>query len=556
MGVSQAQVSYNPFKLSTTREVFSDVNRSWTSKAYQVPIKFAYDLLIKNPFDLTVGNALYLKNRAEPFSKKEIAAVVTTIALGSLYTSMLIGAESFFLGSIAIGAGAKIGFKAAVIAGESLKAFGKGSFLVGTVPLYGTFYALPKFVVTEIPKSLALLSPKIAAVFKAIILKVLFPIAKAIYKTLVFANHCVDVTIQAIVGAVKSCAQLIFKTVLTPLWSKILAPLMDGIVNASTFIGTAISKLAIGTWKVIATAANAVFTHVIAPVASGIAKGLTMVAKGIVKGLTFIGTEVAKLATVVWKAIAATANALFTHVIAPVASAVAKALMTTAQGIGKILTFIGTSASHLATVLWKAVAQAANGVFTHVIAPLASIIAKGLTMVAQGIAKCFTFSGNVLSKLTTAIWQATAQAANAVFTYVISPIMKGLLIAMNGALKALTFVGTELTKVATVLWKATATAAHAVFTYVIAPVMKGIAQLVIGTGHLLNNYIIQPLGVALKVMAQQVSALFQATYQSVLVPAGNLIAEGFRAIGNGCAEFHREISEAIVAVWNRAALLF
>src|SRR5437660_1791510 len=88
---STPHFTYNPFSLSTAKAAWQNGNSSPLIKGCKVAVGAIYDIYVRNPYHLTVGNYNYLLNPPEPLSKKAKVAIGAAVILGALYTLMLYG---------------------------------------------------------------------------------------------------------------------------------------------------------------------------------------------------------------------------------------------------------------------------------------------------------------------------------------------------------------------------------------------------------------------------------------------------------------------------------
>ena len=146
--VAAAQFHYNPFSLTTEQQgAIGNVDNPLFEKITSTISRAFYDIFIKNPYEITIGNFVALTNSPVPLTTATKFGVGATIALGSLYSLMLHGGSTHMLG-IAI---QKLGNLANVntinSAGNVAKTVGKYLFYAGAIPTYGLFYALPKYLI-------------------------------------------------------------------------------------------------------------------------------------------------------------------------------------------------------------------------------------------------------------------------------------------------------------------------------------------------------------------------------------------------------------------------
>ncbi len=116
-----------------------------------------YDIAVKNPKDLIIGNAQMVFHAST--TQKKITALVLMI-LGVLYTLALYGLTGCFLGySIAAFAGwANVPIVAKL--GSLIETIGEKLLVASAVPIYGLGVALPKRIIAAFPAFFSFLSKK------------------------------------------------------------------------------------------------------------------------------------------------------------------------------------------------------------------------------------------------------------------------------------------------------------------------------------------------------------------------------------------------------------
>lgn len=243
--------AYNPFAFSTAEDAWEDKKNLLPVRIYKGAVGAVYDICVKNPYDLTIGNCKKLINAENPQSTRTKVIVSATAAFAVLYTLMFYGMVFHLSGKCLQVLGSKTGYAAISRVGEASKTFGKNMFVAGAVPIYGLFYAVPKRIILAMPEITRFVVTKIAIaakwIFQEVLAplwrKVLFPAAQIIYKGLKFVVKKIEPVLKEICHLVASTAKWVFQHVLIPFWKKALLPLLKTIHNAARLILTEISSV-------------------------------------------------------------------------------------------------------------------------------------------------------------------------------------------------------------------------------------------------------------------------------------------------------------------------
>jgi hypothetical protein len=273
MTIQTVDFSFNPLALSTTEKAWNKPESSLSTRIYQAASSLVYDIYLKNPYDITIGNCSKLMNAKEPQSTLTKVGVSAAAVFGSLYTLMLYGATIHILGSSLAALGSRTGYNAIIKAAEATKAVGKNLFVSGAVPIYGVFYALPKHAILALPIYARAAADKIAFAanwtFQNVISpvwdQVVCPALKVLGKQLSYLAKEIGHALSVIAKTVATSAQYVFKNIIVPAWKEVVLPGLKftgkAIHSAITTIVNSLHILAQETAK----AASIVFQKAIVP---------------------------------------------------------------------------------------------------------------------------------------------------------------------------------------------------------------------------------------------------------------------------------------------------
>ena len=277
-------------------------------KAYQLksPLGMvkgaAYDLIIQNPYNLTFAN--YQIDTPSRVIK------YTIIILSALYTSMLYGATIYVTAQsiLALSPQNSLIKNLAI----KVKKLGESLFMIGAIPIYGIFYAFPKYAIKELPKIVHNHLIKISnyiyenvfyPLWKTIILPTLTTIEKGLNLTFYWIQKGFNFAIQWIqeksnllITNINNLAITIFNHTLKPLWKKIILPILtiiskginslfkglnyaiQWIQKTSNLLITSINNLAITIFN---HTLKPLWKKIILPILTIISKGINSLFKGL-----------------------------------------------------------------------------------------------------------------------------------------------------------------------------------------------------------------------------------------------------------------------------------
>jgi hypothetical protein len=131
-----------------------------------------YDITIKNPKDLIIGNAKVL---IESSSLQKKMAALVMMGLGIISTLILYGLMGCFIGSSIAALGTSIHISFLEKWGNAVWLVGEKLLIAGGVPIYGVTVALPKKIIATFPTFFNFCARKIDDLCVWIIEKVLLP---------------------------------------------------------------------------------------------------------------------------------------------------------------------------------------------------------------------------------------------------------------------------------------------------------------------------------------------------------------------------------------------
>ncbi len=265
--------AFNPFALLTAQNGWQAATNSPLTNLYNGVVNTLYDLYVKNPSDMIVGNVKALTKTAALCSTKTKIAVAATAVFSTLYYLMFFGTTFYFTGQCLFALGTKTNLIPLIKIGAIASKIGNNLFMSGAVPLYALFYALPKFLISSMPKVMNFLNEQITKIAHGVFNHVLRPIW----------NHFIDPAMRFASDVVKYCAskfeaglkvtwdaickltETIFKKLLIPFWNHVIYPTLCGIKDLVHYTGKMFSA-ALDTLKSkIASSCQWIFQNVLKP---------------------------------------------------------------------------------------------------------------------------------------------------------------------------------------------------------------------------------------------------------------------------------------------------
>jgi hypothetical protein len=235
-------IQLNPFRLDTAYEAWQAPDKSLGSNIWGAVKGAAYDIYVKNPSELTIGNVkkVFTGPQAADYGYISKAATSCFAALGACYTLMLFGGSTFAGGHAIQAAGVSAGVSSVATVGLKVKKLGEAVFLTGSVPVYAATCELPKKIIQSSPSVFRFIGTKIQPLWN----RVLSPIVHALGRAVVY-----------LADKIAKVAQWTFSNVIAPLWNHVVFPVLK-------FTWNIFSPVVVKTGQAIAW----VFKHAITPV--------------------------------------------------------------------------------------------------------------------------------------------------------------------------------------------------------------------------------------------------------------------------------------------------
>ncbi len=410
-------ITYNPFSLTTAKNGWNEQNSSSISRGCKAAVGAVYDIYVKNPYDLTVGNFRAFSNTSETKTKVAAGAIVI---FASLYTLMLYGTTFHLQGRILQTLGSKAGIAALSKTGEMLKNLGTKIFVAGAVPVYGVFYALPKQLILSLPKIVKEVAAKITQlagwifhnVLQPLWENVIAPVGEAVARALNFAAAKIGAALKVIGNKIAALAKSLFDHVLKPLWEKVLFPVLHGLAkvvqNIAIAVGSAVKAIGIK----ITQAVRILFQYVIAPFWNRLVMPLV---KGIANAIVYLAKGIGQVA----QKVAQSAQWIFRNLIIPVWN---KLIHPILKAAGNVIHFVCRVLAESIKELALATGKAAAFIFHKLIAPVFKAIAN---VVLEAGKLLVNYVIKPLIYVLASVAEKVAYVFKAVFAGIIVPAAKG-----------------------------------------------------------------------------------------------------------------------------------
>jgi len=569
MDVSRSSAfHFNPFSIPTAKAAWNEEGANPVIAAGKSAAGVVYDIFLKNPYDLTVGNALAWKNSEVSLTRSEKAKVIAAIGFGTISSLMLTGAGSFLTGRLVVGAGATLGVSAAIFAGETLKTIGKYLFLSGAVPIYGAGFGI-KYAILKIPTLVGGGWAKFVALSKLLYTKLLVPLGNLLVNGLTALGTGIQFVVTKLLLGIKTVCAAISKFVVSTFQAigNLAISIAKGLWTGVKFLATKLYNAAAAVYNAIANVATYIFKEFIAPAYRAVANFLTAIAKGIWTGVKFVATKLYEGVTALCKGIAKAATYIFNNWIVPAYHKVANFLTAIVNGIWSGVKFVATKLYEGASAVCKAIAKAATYIFNNWLVPGYHKVANFLTAIVNGIWSGVKFVGTKLYEGASAVCKAIAKAATYIFNNWIVPgyhkVANFLTAIVNGIWSGVKFVGTKLYEGASAVCKAIAKAATYIFYNWLVPGYHATVNGLSVVKEFLNGYVVQPIvngftaaGNALVSLVNQIGALFQSIYHTVLIPGAQATQQAFVSMGNAMNDFRVEVIDTAVSLYQRVGAVF
>jgi len=491
-----ANFSFNPLALSTAQRVWQN-NSSPFLKLGTVPMAALYDVYVKNPYRLTIGNGIALIHSAEQHSLKTKIAVIATITFGAIYTLMLYGTTLHLQGRSFLAFGDKTGSAMLTKIGSSTKQLGMKVFVAGAVPVYGLFYALPRYILLSLPK-----------------------IAQVTAEKLKWVSHWV------------------FQNLLEPLWRHVILPAKQTAVKwlniAITKIGAALQTIG----NHIANLAKTIFEHVLRLWDQTLLPLLQRMGNTLQNVRTFL--------TQLGMKIAEKAQWVFQHVITPFWQ---QTLLPAIKEIGNRIVALANSFSQVMTQI----AQSIQSFIQTVIIPFWN---QSLLPILQTIRNNIVSLAQSLKQLGAAVAQKVAQSAQWVFEHLLTPLWNYLQPTLQTIGRVLSSVRQNLAPLIQELARMTIQIASFIFNQILIPAIQHISAFLTSAGAFLKSYMINPLNTALMYLSAKTSSIAKAIFDGLLVPAAQATVQITIVIKAALINLQTEIWQTAHSVWNSIAHYF
>lgn len=342
---------FNPFALTTAESAWQNQEDSAIKKGCKIASGAVYDIFVKNPYDLTIGNSKTLSNLQATPSRATRISVIATVVLGALYTCMLYGTSLHLQGRCLISVGSRSGLASLVKVGEVVKKVGTQLFLTGAVPVYGTFYALPKYIMHSLPKVIQVLAAKISIVAKWVFENVLYPLW----------NRVIVPVVKGIADLVSFVAEKVFIHVLKPLWNQVLYPVLKAVATKLASTMEALGRIVVKVCEWILSEIIApLWNHILLPAFHAIGRFTVYVGEGVSHMVFKCVVKIGQCAQWILQNVI---GPLWDHLFFPVFKLVGRAFATVARIVGESL-----------EVLAQATLKAASFIFQKVIVPFFTVV--------------------------------------------------------------------------------------------------------------------------------------------------------------------------------------
>ena len=380
---SNLSLHINPFAFSTAQAVWNQAVTPLHTKVINTALAAAKDVLIENPYKMTIGNSQKLFAGAASLTLKSRVLGAATVAFSSLYTFMLYGALINFQGRLLLTAGTRLSFPALVKIGEGVKQIGKNLFLTGAVPVYAVAYALPKKIIQITPKVLKFAVEKFAQgvewvikkaqtisgwamdhIFKPIWNKAILPAIRVLVRVFNYVGAKINRALNAIAHLVETAVKKLFNNFLKPFWNRVIVPLAKLIEKALDFGARKIADAVVWTLRKTETVVKWVFNNVLTPFWNQV---IVPVAKTVGEGFKFVATKALEGLEALAKGVSTAANWVIDNLLVPAWENLLNPLL---QMTGRVLSSLLNMTGSALKSLFNVVSNVATAVFNHVIAPL------------------------------------------------------------------------------------------------------------------------------------------------------------------------------------------
>ncbi|MEN9343523.1 MAG: hypothetical protein RLZZ453_310 [Chlamydiota bacterium] len=190
----------------------------------------AYDVFVKNVYELTIGNAKRILFTPAPFVEKIKGSAI--FLFGVCYSFTLYGASVYCTGQFLTGLGSRVSLLYLPKIGSAVAAVGEKLFLAGAVPLYGICYALPKKIIDHFPDIFHFVAKQTARVAQSTIDYIIIPlwnhlispVMKLIFKTIRIIAEIAEPVVDKLVDISSWLFKIFFRNVVRPIWTYVTVP--------------------------------------------------------------------------------------------------------------------------------------------------------------------------------------------------------------------------------------------------------------------------------------------------------------------------------------------
>lgn len=234
---------------------------------------------------------------------------------------------------------------------------------------------------------------------------------------------------------------------------------------------------------------------------------------------------------------------LWAYVISPAAQVAAKMLDFAATKIGAAL-----------EVVEKTVSAYAQKVFETVIIPFWENTLFPLLHQLGNVIHKMRVSLDPLLNFLTDVQEKTAHAVKWTFQNFITPTWNHFVLpTAKIAGRTLQFAAKIASEILSEAFHVTAKTASFLYQNVLVPAFREIPQYVQAAGIFLDQYVVKPLIPLLANAAEKAGQVFIAIFNSVIVPAANVVADKAILLKDSVLEFNNEMLRTIHSIWGRVA---
>lgn len=377
------EIQYNPFALPTAYAALTDSNSSFLGKIGKGAVGADYDIYLRNPYQLIIGNISKIIQNPDAYSTMTKVAVCAVAILAVPYTLMLYGSSIYLAGHCVAELGAMAGAEILIKTGQAVQATGSKVFLAGAVPIYATFYEGPKYILNSLPKISAFILEKVTVAANWAFQNIVIPA----YEVLKVVATKISEIRDLLAKSIASAANWAFENLLVPLYDKI-QPILHMIGKGIVYVSNKLSLALHALKTTVENFAQLVFTNVIVPVWNMILPGLkslghaiSYLAKGFANVLSVVVNKVSDVTLRVIDAL----TPIWKQIILPVLENAGKVLVRVIQTLAEITS------------------QAASAIFQNVIVPayssLSNAVAAGVRLLNTHLITLGTALTNFIEKI-------------------------------------------------------------------------------------------------------------------------------------------------------------